>query len=141
MNKVLTVGVFDLLHWGHFELFRRARELAGDSGKLIVAIQLDELVTKYKPQAKLVYDWDTRAAMIRALRWVDEVVPYGDVDESIKTIEFDTFVLGGDQMHDGFMRAVEWCNAHGKKFVRLSRTEGVSSTQIRNGATIDARMG
>ena len=53
---VLTVGVFDLLHWGHFELFRRAKELAGEGGKLTVAVQEDGIVTKYKPQAKLVYD-------------------------------------------------------------------------------------
>ena len=70
MKKVLTVGVFDLLHFGHFELFRRAKELAGSDGKLIVAIQKDEYVTKYKPDAKLFYDWKTRAKMISALCYV-----------------------------------------------------------------------
>lgn len=60
MKTVLTVGVFDLLHWGRFELFRRCKELAGEGGKLVVAIQEDSVVTKYKPQTKLVYDWDKR---------------------------------------------------------------------------------
>ena len=76
MNRpqtVLTVGVYDLLHYGHFELFRRARDLAGADGRLVVAVQEDAIVTKYKPQTKLVYDWDTRVKMIRALRYVDEV--------------------------------------------------------------------
>ena len=63
---VLTVGVFDLLHYGHFELFRRAKELAGEGGRLVVAVQEDAVVTKYKPQTGLVYDWAIRAKMISA---------------------------------------------------------------------------
>lgn len=74
MKTVLTVGVFDLLHCGHFELFRRAKELAGESEKLGLAIQEDEYVTKYKLQAKLVYDWSKRENMISVLRYVDYVV-------------------------------------------------------------------
>lgn len=131
MKTVLTVGVFDLLHYGHFELFRRAKELAGRNGKLIVAVQEDEYVTKYKPQAKLFYDWNTRAKMISALRYVDKVVPYADIDETIKTIDFDVFAIGGDQIHSGFQKAVEWCKKNGKEVVRLTRTEGISSTMLR----------
>lgn len=131
MKTVLTVGVFDLLHYGHFELFRRAKALAGTNGKLIVAVQEDEYVIKYKPQTKLFYDWNTRAKMISALRYVDKVVPYADIDETIKTIEFDVFAIGGDQIHLGFQKAVEWCKKNGKEVVRLSRTEGISSTMLR----------
>ena len=132
MSTVLTVGVFDLLHYGHFELFRRAKELAGVDGKLTVAIQKDAVVTKYKPQAKLVYEWGVRAKMISALRYVDRVVPYSDIDESIKHIDFDVFAIGGDQVHEGFRRAVKWCEENGKKVVRLSRTDGISSSLLRN---------
>lgn len=132
MKTVLTVGVFDLLHYGHFELFRRAKELAGVDGKLTVAIQKDAVVTKYKPQAKLVYEWGVRAKMISALRYVDRVVPYSDIDESIKHIDFDVFAIGGDQVHEGFRRAVKWCEENGKKVVRLSRTDGISSSLLRN---------
>lgn len=131
MKTVLTVGVFDLLHYGHFELFRRAKELAGKGGKLTVAVQKDEYVTKYKPQVKLFYDWNTRTNMISALRYVDKVVPYTDIDESIKKIDFDIFAIGGDQIHSGFQKAVEWCKQNGKEVVRLSRTEGISSTMLR----------
>lgn len=133
---VLTVGVFDLLHWGHFELFRRAKELAGEGGKLTVAVQEDAIVTKYKPEAKLVYDWHKRVKMIGALRYVDKVVPYSDIDESIKCIDFDVFAIGGDQTHAGFQRAVKWCEENGKRVVRLGRTEGISSSEIRKGAAL-----
>ena len=132
-KKILTVGVFDLLHYGHFELFRRCKELTGDGGKLVVAVQDDEVVTKYKPDAKLVYDWNTRVKMIRALRYVDEVVPYTDIDVSIKNIDFDVWAIGDDQKHEGFQRAMAWCEANGKEIVRLSRTDGISSSQIRKG--------
>ena len=133
MKRILTVGVFDLLHWGHFELFRRCKELAGDGGELVVAVQEDTFVTKYKPQAKLVCDWDRRVRMIRALRYVDAVVPYGDVDESIKKLDFTTFVVGPDQCHAGFQRAMQWCRDNGREVVVLERTQGISSSQLRAG--------
>jgi glycerol-3-phosphate cytidylyltransferase-like family protein len=72
--------------------------------------------------------------MVSALRCVDKVIPYGDIDESIKHIDFDVFAIGGDQVHAGFQRAVKWCEANGKRVVRLARTEGISSLQIREGA-------
>ncbi|MCM1321954.1 MAG: adenylyltransferase/cytidyltransferase family protein [Bacteroides sp.] len=131
-KSVLTVGVFDLLHFGHFELFRRAKALAGSGGTLTVAVQNDASVAKYKPSAKLVYDWKTRAEMIRALRYVDHVVAYSNIDEAVKEITFDVFVVGGDQVHPGFQRAVKWCKENGREVVRLSRTDGISSSLLRN---------
>lgn len=132
MKTVVTFGVYDLLHWGHFELFRRCKELAGEEGRLIVAIQADEWVTKFK-DVKLTYSWDQRAKMIAALRYVDEVVPYTAVDETIKTLDFDTAIFGPDQKHAGFQRAKAWCEANGRQVVVLERTEGISSSQIRSG--------
>ena len=132
-KTVLTVGVFDLLHWGHFELFRRAKELAGEGGRLVVAVQRDDYVTKFK-DVKLVYTWEQRARMIAALRYVDEVVPYTAVDETIKTLDFTCFAVGADQSHAGLQRAKDWCVANGREVVVLERTAGVSSSQIREGA-------
>lgn len=131
MKKVLTVGVFDLLHWGHFELFRRAKALA-EGGKLVVAVQVDAFVSKFK-NVKLVYDWEQRVKMISALRYVDEVVPYTVVDEAVKAIDFTCFAVGQDQDHAGFRRAKEWCVTHGKDVVVLGRTAGVSSSWLREG--------
>lgn len=130
-KKVLAVGVFDLLHYGHFELFRRAKEIAGEDGRLIIAIQEDDFVTKYKPNTKLFYNWNTRAKMVSALKYVDKVVPYTNIDTSIKSIDFDIFVVGGDQNHEGFQRAIEWSKKEGKDVVVLSRTDGVSSSMLR----------
>ena len=132
-KRVFLVGVFDLLHFGHFELFRRAKALAGPGGKLTVAVQDDEFVLKYKPTANIVVPLDKRIAMIETLRTVDRVVIYTDVDEIVKELDFDTFVVGGDQTHAGFQRAIDWCKANGREVVRLSRTPGVSSSELRKG--------
>ena len=131
MKTVLTVGVYDLMHFGHIELFRKAKELAGANGRLVVAVQRDDIVTKYKPTTKLIYDWDVRAKMVGAIRYVDAVVPYGDIDASIKEIQFDIFAKGEDQNHDGFKRAIEWCDAEGKEVVTLPRTDGISTTKLK----------
>lgn len=128
MKTVLTFGVFDILHIGHVLLFRRAREL-GD--RLIVAVQHDDSILKYKPNAQLVNSIENRLFMVESLRYVDETVTYNDVDEDIQTIDFNLLVVGGDQNHSGFQRAMEWCRTNGKEVVCLPRTEGISSSQIR----------
>jgi glycerol-3-phosphate cytidylyltransferase len=128
MKTVLTFGVYDLLHIGHIQLFRRAKEL-GD--KLVVAVQDESVILKYKPQAKMVYTTQERCFMVEAIKYVDEVVVYKDVDEDIKNIDFDVFAKGPDQIHAGFQRAVKWCEEHGKEVVVLPRTEGISSTMLR----------
>lgn len=128
--KVLTVGVYDLLHIGHINLFRNARNL-GDS--LTVAVQESEVVLKYKPEAKLVYNTDERLYMVHSIRYVDEVITYRDVDEIVKQVDFDIFATGPDQTHPGFQRAFQWCREHGKQVVVVPRTEGISSTLLRAG--------
>ena len=127
-KKVLTVGVYDLLHKGHVELYRRARGL-GDY--LIVAVQDGDYILKYKPTAKVLNSTEDRKYIIQSIRFVDEVVTYTDVDEIIKQIEFDLFVTGPDQVHDGFKRAIQWCEDNGKEHVILARTDGVSSSKLK----------
>ena len=117
-----------MLHIGHMLLFKRAKEL-GDY--LIVAVQDGECILKYKPGTEMIYTTDERLYMVSAIRYVDEVVTYKDVDVDIQHIDFDVFVKGPDQCHAGFQRAVKWCEEHGKEVVTLPRTEGISSTMLR----------
>lgn len=128
MKRIFTVGVYDLLHKGHINLFKRAREL-GD--ELTVAVQNDECILKYKPEAKIVNNTDERVFIVSSIRYVDHVITYDDVDEIVKQIDFDIFAKGPDQCHSGFKRAVEWCKANGKEVVVIPRTDGISSTMLR----------
>lgn len=128
MTKVLTVGVYDYFHLGHLRLFKNARKL-GDY--LIVAVQDGNFILKTKPDAKVLYTTEQRKELVGALRVVDEVVTYTDIDVTIKNIDFDVFAIGEDQNHDGFQRAIKWCNEHGKRVVRMKRTPGICSSGIK----------
>lgn len=127
-KKVMTVGVYDLLHKGHVELYRRAKGL-GDY--LVVAAQDGDFILKYKPTAKVLNSTDDRKYMIKSIRYVDEVITYTDVDKIVQEVDFDVFVTGPDQCHDGFQRAIRWCEEHGKEHIVLGRTDGVSSSELK----------
>lgn len=132
MLKILTFGVYDMLHIGHILLFKHIKEYFPDKEcKLIVAVQDGDCILKYKPGTKMVYSTEERMFMVSAVRWVDEVVTYEDVDIDIQKIDFDVFAKGPDQQHAGFQRAVAWCEANGKQVVTIPRTEGISSTMLR----------
>jgi len=128
MTKVVTFGVYDYFHYGHLKLFERAKKF-GDY--LIVAVQDSDYILKYKPETTILYTTEQRVELIRALSIVDEVVVYTDVDSTIKEIDFDIFVKGEDQKHAGFVNASEYAISRGKKVEVLTRTPGISSTQIR----------
>ena len=127
-KKVLTVGVYDLIHKGHVELYRRAKGL-GDY--LIVAAQDGDYILKYKPTAKVLNSTEDRKYMIKSIRYVDEVITYTDVDKIVQEVDFDVFVTGPDQCHAGFQKAIRWCEEHGKEHVVLARTDGVSSSELK----------
>lgn len=127
-KKVLTVGVYDLLHKGHVELYRRAKGL-GDY--LIVAAQDSDFILKYKPTAKVLNSTEDRKYMIKSIRYVDEVITYTDVDKIVQEVDFDVFVTGPDQIHSGFQRAIKWSEEHGKEHIVLGRTDGVSSSELK----------
>lgn len=129
MKKVVTFGVYDYFHLGHLRLFKNAKIL-GDY--LIVAVQDGNYILKTKPNAKVMYTTEERKELVGALRVVDEVVDYTDVDVTIKTLNFDVFAIGEDQNHEGFQRAIKWCEDNGKDVVRMRRTPGICSSEIKN---------
>lgn len=128
MVKVVTFGVYDYFHLGHLRLFENAKAL-GDY--LIVAVQEGDYILKTKPNTTILYTTEQRQDLVRALRVVDEVTSYTDVDVTIKSINFDVFAIGEDQNHAGFQRAIKWCEENGKKVVRMKRTPGICSFEIK----------
>lgn len=129
--KAVTFGVFDLFHYGHFELFRRMRELVGPTGEVIVLLQKDEWVTKFK-DVKLVYNYEQRKQMIESLRTITRVVSYETVGiEAVKDLDFNLLVRGPEHCSERFQTLSKWCEEKGKRWTVLPRTEGISTTLLK----------
>lgn len=129
MIKVLTFGVYDYFHLGHLRVFKQCRQY-GDY--LIVAVQDGNYIQKYKPQTKILYSTEERVEILEAIRIVDEVIVYESVgNEILEKVDFDVLALGEDHVGERFDIAIKWCEQNHKKVVRLKRTEGISSTEIK----------
>lgn len=124
MRKVITYGTFDLLHYGHINLLRGAKEL-GDY--LIVALSTDEFNWNEK-QKKCYFTYEQRKKLLEAIRYVDLVIPEENWEQKVSDVhEFrvDTFVMGNDWEGE-FDFLKEYCEV-----VYLPRTPEISSTQIK----------
>ena len=126
MRKILTYGTYDVLHRGHINLLKRAKE-RGDY--LIVGISTDEFnAIKGK---KSYYDYETRKEMLEAIKYVDEVIPECEWDQKpgdIAKYGADEVVMGSDWAgNEKFEALREYCDVY-----YLPRTEGISSTQIKS---------
>ncbi|HWJ77729.1 MAG TPA: glycerol-3-phosphate cytidylyltransferase [Niallia sp.] len=123
MKKVITYGTFDLLHWGHINILKRAKEL-GDH--LTVALSSDEFnAIKNK---KAYHSYENRKMILEAIRYVDEVIPEHDWDQKIRDVvdhNIDVFVMG-DDWEGKFDFLKDYCEV-----VYLPRTVGISTTQIK----------
>lgn len=124
MKRVITYGTFDLLHYGHIRLLKRAKEL-GDY--LIVAISTDEF---NKLKGKTAYNsYETRKKILEAIRYVDLVIPEETWEQKVSDVQkydVDIFTIG-DDWEGKFDFLSEFCDV-----VYLPRTEGVSTTKIRD---------
>lgn len=132
MKKIITYGTFDMLHRGHINMLRRAREL-GDF--LIVALSTDEFNLKEKSK-EAVYPYEERKFILEAVRYVDLVIPeesWVQKVEDVRKHDVDVFVIGEDwQGKFDFLK--EYCEV-----VYLPRTAGISTTQIKQATKPDAK--
>lgn len=125
MKRVITYGTFDLLHYGHINLLRRAREL-GDY--LIVALSTDEFNAVGKNK-KCYFSYDQRKGMLEAIRYVDLVIPEQTWEQKVtdaRDYHIDVFVIGDD-----WAGKFDFLKEQGVEVVYLSRTPEISTTQIK----------
>lgn len=125
MKRILTYGTYDLLHYGHIRLLKRAKEL-GDY--LIVALSTDEF-NSIKGK-KAYHNYETRKKMLEAIRYVDLVIPENSWDQKVDDVKkyyVDVTVMGGDwEGNEKFEALREYCDV-----VYLPRTQGISTSKIK----------
>lgn len=125
-----TTGVFDMFHIGHLNILRRAKEKCD---YLIVGVSTDEVVEDYKHH-KPVIPFEQRAAIVEAIKYVDEVVPQTSMDklEFLKQRHFDVMFHGdewkGTELYNKYEQEFA---QYGARIEYLSHTKGVSSSQLR----------
>lgn len=124
MKRVITYGTFDLLHYGHINILRRAKAL-GDY--LIVVLSTDEFNWNMKGK-KSYFTYEERKAMLEAIRYVDLVVPEDNWEQKMTDVDkydVDVFVMG-DDWEGKFDFLKEKCEV-----VYLPRTPEISTTKIK----------
>jgi len=126
MKRVITYGTFDLLHYGHINLLRRAKAL-GDY--LIVALSTDEFNNREKHK-HCYFSYDERRLLLEAIRYVDLVIPEENWEQKRSDVHLyrvDTFVMGDD-----WTGKFDFLKEEGAEVVYLPRTPEISTTQIKN---------
>lgn len=125
MKRILTYGTYDLLHYGHIRLLKRAKAL-GDY--LIVALSTDEF-NELKGK-KAYHSYEERKEMLEAIRYVDLVIPEDNWEQKIndvKEYKVDVVVMGSDWAGSNrFEYLNDYCEV-----IYLDRTDGVSTTKIK----------
>ena len=125
MKRVITYGTFDLLHYGHINLLRRARAL-GDY--LIVALSTDDFNNLQKHK-KCYFSYEERKLLLESIRYVDLVIPeenWAQKREDMHLYRVDTFVMGDD-----WAGKFDFLKEEGVDVVYLPRTPEISTTQIK----------
>lgn len=125
MKRVITYGSFDLLHYGHINLLKRAKEL-GDY--LIVCLSTDEFNEKEKNK-KAYFSYEKRKMLLEAVRYVDLVIPEENWEQKVTDIHeyhVDVFAMGDD-----WEGKFDFLKKEGVDVVYIPRTPEISTTQIK----------
>ena len=135
MKRILTYGTFDLLHYGHNRLLKRAKAMGE---YLVVALSTDEI--NAEKGKKAYHTYETRKKMLEAIRYVDLVIPENSWEQKIHDVQeyhIDTVVMGGDwKGSDKFDYLKDYC-----ELVFLDRTPGISTSQIKEDLGLQEAVG
>jgi len=140
--RVLTMGTFDIIHYGHFKILKMCRELAGD-GEVVVGLNTDGFILRYRHKLP-VMRYEEREKNLVLLPWVDRIVPNGQPRGSakniIKAVGPDLCVISSDWSPWGpgkkdYLKQLgitqAFLDENYISLVFVPHTWGISSTQIK----------
>lgn len=137
--RVITVGTFDILHYGHLSMLKFCRELAGE-GKFIVGLNTDNFVEVYKGKAPTL-SFKERKITLEALPWIDKVVencqPEFSMGKLLLDEKIDVSVIGSDWLRKDILKqwdvTADWLDKHNIAvcYYPFYRTKNISSSIIK----------
>ena len=137
MSTVYTGGTFDLFHSGHANLLKRCREIAGEEGRVVVSLNTDDFILKYKGSLPICSETE-RKAVLESCMYVDEVIMnVGGSDSriAIDMVNPDYIVIGSDWARRDYHKQMGfdqfWLDERGIGLVYVPYTKAISSTEIK----------
>ena len=127
---IYTVGTWDLIHVGHLAILQYCKTLGNT---VAVGVASDDVVASYKPNVPVV-PLEQRMEMLRALRCVDIVRPYYELEyvSACKELDVDIFVIGEDWGRAAHNLEVEYLlKSTGKSIMQVGYNPLTSSTKIK----------
>ena len=124
-KRVITYGTFDLLHYGHINLLRRAKQLGN---YLVVGLSTDRFNWNEK-RKKCYFTYEQRSLLIESIRYVDLVIPEENWEQKRRDVHkysIDIFVMGDD-----WQGKFDFLKEEGVEVVYLPRTPEISTTRIK----------
>ena len=126
MKKVITYGTFDLLHYGHINLLKRAKSL----GDYLIGVSSTDEFNWNEKQKKCYFTYEQRKTLVEAIRYVDLVIPEESWEQKVTDVHeyhIDTFVMGDD-----WKGKFDFLEKEGVEVIYLPRTPEISTTEIKN---------
>lgn len=131
-----TGGTFDLPHAGHVNFLRQCKVIAGD-GRVIVSLNTDEFIHEYKGKPPIM-SYAERAAVIRSIRYVDDVIPnIGGKNSTIaiEQVKPQFIVIGSDWAKKDYYTQMgftqSWLDERGIVLCYVPYTDFISTTEIK----------
>ena len=139
--NVLTIGTFDILHYGHIELFKKCKQFSADS-KFVIGLNTCEFIERYKGKAP-VMSYNERFKSIDVLDICDAILPNEQKDGTCKELILDSkcklIVIGTDWMRKDYLKQIgveiDWLEKYGISLCYVPYTSNISTTELKNRIT------
>ena len=136
--RVYTGGTFDLFHVGHLNLLKRCHQLAGLTGQVVVSLNTDEFIYKYKNKYPVI-SYEDRKAILESCKYVHSVIENSGEEDSKKSILFagsvDIVAIGSDWAKKDYYKQMnftqDWLDEQNISLIYIPYTKKVSSTMIK----------
>lgn len=136
---IYTGGTFDILHIGHIDLFKWCRKVAGKDGKVVVSLNTDDFIEKYKGKTPIMCFDDRKALLSSLSEVVDSVIPNiggADSKKAIMKVKPDVIVIGSDWLKKDYFKQMgftpEWLEKNKIALMYIPRYIDMSSTKIKD---------